>query len=258
MLDGLVVVAREIDSTDVTKPLLQITLESRHMEIKHLIQRFIYKIEPNPEGGFIARPNDPSAPTLEAPTREELQQRIQANLAAALAEAFPGMKVPVANRQLKWEVHVERKPGGGFTVHSEEPGAPGIAPAPHEKIDHFAEELLGFVEKHFPEVSQAMAASAGTGDIKIFTNKGGVTLNAGSHLGTKPILPSGQAIQPNYVNAQDVGFGDAKTANPGFDYGDAVINAPITPQTSSSWPFVRFLLALLVIAAMMYFFLHRH
>lgn len=228
------------------------------MEIRHLIQRFIYKIEPKPEGGFIARPNDPSGPTLEAPTREELQQKIQANLAAALAEAFPGMKLPLASRQVKWEVHVERKPGGGFTVHSEEPGAPGTAPASHEKIDHFAEELLGFVEKHFPEVSQAMAASAGTGDIKIFTNKGGITLNAGSQLSAERSLSLGQAMLPTYVNPQERSLGEAKTADPTFHYGDAVINASITPQSSSSWPIVRFLLTLLVIAALMYFFIHHH
>jgi len=228
------------------------------MEIKHLIQRFIYKIEPKAEGGFIARPNDPSSPTLEAPTREELQQKIQAKLAAALAEAFPGMKLPLASQQVKWEVHVERKPGGGFTVHSEEPSAPGTASASHEKIDHFAEELLGFVEKHFPEVSQAMAASAASGDIKIFTKKGGVALNAASPLSAERSLSLGQAMLPTYVNRQEGSLGEAQTANPTFNYGDAVINAPIIPQSGSSWPIVRFLIALLVIAAVMYFFLHRH
>jgi len=39
--------------------------------------------------------------------------------------------------------------------------------------------------------------------------------------------------------------------------GDAIDNSPITPETSSSWTIFRFLLALLIIAAMMYFFLHR-
>ena len=34
-------------------------------------------------------------------------------------------------------------------------------------------------------------------------------------------------------------------------------NSPITPETSSSWTIFRFLLALLIIAAMMYFFLQR-
>lgn len=247
-----------IDGTDVIKASPQTALKSRHMDIRHLIQRFIYKIEPKSEGGFIARPNDPSAPTLEAPTREELQQKIQANLAAALAEAFPGMKLPLASQQVKWEVHVERKPGGGFTVHSEEPAPPGTAPATHEKIDHFAEEMLGFVEKHFSEVSQVMAASAGTGDIKIFTNKGGITLNAGSQLSAERSLSLGQAMLPTYVNPQEGSLGEAKTANPTFHYGDAVINGPITPQNSVSRPIVRFLLTLLVIAALMYFFLHRH
>jgi len=34
-------------------------------------------------------------------------------------------------------------------------------------------------------------------------------------------------------------------------------SSPITPESSSSWTIFRFLLTLLVIAALMYFFLHR-
>ena len=37
--------------------------------------------------------------------------------------------------------------------------------------------------------------------------------------------------------------------------GDSISNSPIIPETSSSWPIFRFLLALLIIAALMYFFL---
>jgi hypothetical protein len=73
------------------------------MELKHLIQRFSYRIEPKAEGGFIARATDPTVPPLEAPTREELQQKIQASLAAAMAEAFPGLKLPAESKQFKFD-----------------------------------------------------------------------------------------------------------------------------------------------------------
>ena len=92
------------------------------MELKHLATRFTYKIEPKPEGGFIARSTDPTVPPLEAPTREELQHKIQANMVAALSDAFPGLKLPAQNKQVKFEVHIERKPGGGFAVQTDEPG----------------------------------------------------------------------------------------------------------------------------------------
>src|SRR5436309_3257002 len=80
------------------------------MELKRLVQSFTYRIEPKPEGGFISRVAYPTVPALEAPTREELQQKIQAKLLAQLGENFPGLKLPSqANQQVKWEVPIESK-----------------------------------------------------------------------------------------------------------------------------------------------------
>jgi hypothetical protein len=219
------------------------------MELKSLITHFTYRIEPKPEGGFIAHTTDPTVPPLEAPTREELQRKIQENIAAGLASEFPGLKLPLENQQLKFAFHIERKPGGSFAIHSADPDAPLIEGATHEEIEsHFAEKLIAFVGKHFlPELSQALAAQ-GSGDIKVFVNrKTGFTVNAGSH-----------TLQTDDVTIEDAKLGDAKTANASFgSVGDAMDNSPITPETSSSWTIFRFLLPLLIIAAMMYFFLHR-
>jgi hypothetical protein len=219
------------------------------MELKRLITHFTYRIEPKQEGGFIAHATDPTVPPLEAPTREELQRKIQANIAAGLASEFPGLKLPLENQQLKFAFHIERKPGGSFAIHSADPDAPLIEGATHEEIEsHFAEKLIAFVGKHFlPELSQALAAQ-GSGDIKVFVNrKTGFTVNAGSH-----------TLQTDDVTIEDAKLGDAKTANASFgSVGDAMDNSPITPETSSSWTIFRFLLPLLIIAAMMYFFLHR-
>jgi hypothetical protein len=219
------------------------------MELKSLITHFTYRIEPKPEGGFIAHTTDPTVPPLEAPTREELQRKIQENIAAGLASEFPGLKLPLENQQLKFAFHIERKPGGGFAIHSADPNAKPIEGAAQEEIEsHFAEKLIAFVGKHFiPELSQALAAQ-GSGDIKVFVNrKTGFTVNAGSH-----------TLQTDDVTIEDAKLGDAKTANASFgSVGDAMDNSPITPETSSSWTIFRFLLPLLIIAAMMYFFLHR-
>src|ERR1700739_2706003 len=117
------------------------------MQLKHLVTRFTYKIEPKPEGGFIARSTDPTVPPLEAPTREELQHKIEANMVAALGEAFTGLKLPAKNKQVKFEVHIERKPGGGFAVHSDELGTPVSDPGTQQKIDYFAEKVFVFFDK---------------------------------------------------------------------------------------------------------------
>lgn len=69
------------------------------MELKHLT-KITYRIEPKPEGGFIARPADPGVPPLEAPTREELLQKIQAKIAAELGSGLAGLELPFTNKLL--------------------------------------------------------------------------------------------------------------------------------------------------------------
>jgi hypothetical protein len=233
------------------------------MELKRLITHFTYRIEPKPEGGFIAHATDPTVPPLEAPTGEELQRKIQTNIAAGLASEFPGLKLPLDNQQLKFAFHIERNHGGGFSIHSADPNAQPIEEATHGEIEsHFAEKLIAFVGKHFlPELSQALATQ-GSGDIKVFVNrKTGFTVNAGSHtssLGIARDLPPAGSIQTDDATIADAKLGNAKAANATFGTaGDAIDNSPITPETSSSWTIFRFLQALLIIATMMYFFLRR-
>jgi hypothetical protein len=189
---------------------------------------------------------------------------IQANIAAGLVAEFSGLKLPVENQELKFAFHIERTPTGGFSIHSADPNAQSIEGATHEEIEsRFAEKLIAFVGKHFmPELSQALAAEANSGDIKVFVNrKVGLTVNAGSNrmsLGIGRDLPPGGSTQPDGVKMEDRKLVDSKTTNAYFgSTGDTIPNSPITPETSSSWTIFRFLLTLLIIAALMYFFLHR-
>jgi hypothetical protein len=226
------------------------------MELKHLVQRFVYKIEPKPEGGFIARAADPTVPPLEAPTRAELQQKIQAKLAAALGEAFPGLQIPSQGKQLSFQVHIDRKPEGGFAVHSEETDQTGINPATHEKLDHAAEQVLGFIDKHFPHLSEQFAAQVTGRDLQVFTTqKGNITLDTvpaidGAEV-TQPVL-----AQPTNLKGPKFQFTTANQGNMSFN-NTAIANTPITPEPTRIHPIVRFLLMLLVIAALIYFFIYR-
>jgi hypothetical protein len=230
------------------------------MEIKRLIQQFSYKIEPKPEGGFIARSSDPSVPPIEAPTREELETKIQANFAAALGLAFPGLNIPVEQRSVKFQVHIDRKPEGGFAVYSQEVGTPAMSPATHEKIDHFAEELLGFVDKNFPQLSQAIAAQATSKDIQFLTTgRANTTAAQGSQM--TPAQPDlAQAILPaptfqkmfaqsDGAQTIDAGTGDLTRAS--------LVSTPITPEASSTKTFFRLLLFALMVAVMVWFVFYR-
>src|SRR5437870_13502688 len=91
------------------------------MELKRLISHFTYRIEPKPGGGFIAHPADPSVVPLEAPTREELQKKIQENILAGLGAQFPGLKLPLENQNPQFAFHTERSPQGGSLIHLPDP-----------------------------------------------------------------------------------------------------------------------------------------
>ena len=220
------------------------------MDLKRIISTFTYHIEPKPQGGFIAHASDPSLLPLEAATREELQQKIQDNIGAVLAKEFPELKLPSGNQPVKFDFHIEAKPGGGFSLHSHDPNATTIEGASHEEIEHpFAEKLAGVVGKYFlPELSQALAKQGGSGDIKVFVDRK-VSFTAKSGF-QKPGFGSTQDLQPtSALQPRDANSGGV------VDAGDT---SPITPEASNSWPIFRFLLTLLVIAALMYFFLHRN
>src|ERR1700674_2809089 len=106
------------------------------MEIKRLITHFTYRIEPKPEGGFIAHATDPSVPPLEAPTREALKQKIQANIAAAVAANFPALKLPLETKEVKFAFHIEHKPGGGFALQSTDGKELPITGSIHAEIEN--------------------------------------------------------------------------------------------------------------------------
>src|SRR6266404_4279579 len=263
------------------------------MELKHLVKMFTYHIEAKPVGGFIAHANDPSLPPLEAPTRMELQEKIQANINAAISQQFPSLRIPAENKELKFDFHIEAKPGGGFVLHSHNPNAgPNSAPiegSTHEDIEFpFAEKLIGVMGKYLaPELTKALAAQ-GSGDIKLFVNqKVGFTASAGSHKLTFGTSPSSDPQAPQLSSGAEnalgmengVGIENAASsenalglattnfqpsastpcldAQPGAIIFDANNNSPITPVANKSWPVLRFLLTMLIIAAIMYFYLHR-
>jgi hypothetical protein len=224
------------------------------MDLKRLITQFTYRIEPKPEGGFIAHASDPNIAPLEASTREELQRKIQENIASNLAAEFPGLKLPLDNEGLKYSFHIEGKPGGGFTIHSADPNAQPIEGATHEEVEsHFAEKLIGFVGKHFmPELAQAMAAQAISGNVNVVVKR--QTGFTGSHtfsLGTaRSLAPS--SIQPDM---EDATSGDTKTMNANLGgVGGTIGNSPITPETSNNWIVFLFLLVLFL-GSLTYFFL---
>jgi hypothetical protein len=213
------------------------------MELKRLIERFAYRIEPKPEGGFIARASDPTVPQVEAATREELQQKLQDYIATALRESSTTLTFPVQTNRAKFQVHIDRKPGGGFTVRSEEQGTPQMDLATHQKLDHLAERVLGFVDKNFPELAAGLTQAAGSA--------GKRSTDVGPNGAPQVLVPTPFSKDVFSPNAK------GKTAdNTTFDPA-ALDNTPITAEKSSLGSVVRFALVLLALAGLVYFFVQR-
>ena len=207
------------------------------MELKHLFSHFTYRIEPKPAGGgFVARNSDPSLPPLEAVTREELEQKIQNNILATLGEALPGFKLPKENEGSKFSFHIEHKPEGGFILRSSNPNEPSIEGATHEEIESaFAAKFIGVAGRAFiPLLSKAFDSANVTGDIQVVVNrKGSFTMNS--------------------KTVQSFGKMPSTTPAPILPSG-----SPIVPEKNNILGTIRFVLALLAAAGLVYLFLHRH
>jgi hypothetical protein len=222
------------------------------VELKQLITHFTYRIEPKPGGGFIAHPSDPAVAPLEAATREELQQKIQSTILAGLGAKFPALQSAVEGKAANFAFHIERKPEGGFVLHSADAQAEPIEFGTHNDLEsHLAEKLVNFVGKHFaPELAQAMAAQGVSGDLKVVVNpKVRLTVKTASHTWTLGNVPAQdtpmQGAQPSETNTK---LGDV---------AQAVSNKPIAPESSGNWTMFLFLSFLVTVAAIVYFLLHR-
>jgi hypothetical protein len=225
------------------------------MDFKSIINHFVYHIEPKPGGGFIAQATDPSVPPLEAPTREELQHKIQARISEALAQQFPSLKLPAGSQQLKMSFHIERSSDGGFTIHSTDPNVPPTTAASHEIESKFAEKLIGLVGKHM--LSPELAAQLSSGDIKVFVSR--KTSGAkGKFSPTDTAMLFSTGLMKDLESSTQFATppGAISATNSTISYSSD--GSPIKRETSSSWKLLRFWLALLILGAIAYVFLRHH
>jgi hypothetical protein len=240
------------------------------MDLKQLITHFTFRIEPKPGGGFIAHATDPSVPPLEAATREELQQKIQAQIRVALSQEFPGLKMQLDGKQPNFSFHIERKPEGGFEIHSTDPNSAPTIAANHDEVEsHFAEKFLAVMGKQIlPQLAPGLAAQLASGNIKVFINqKTGLTVTSGS----QPALSNTQEFagnsspapfQPGVTaptfssSSSSSGFQGPSSSVSNSEALSNTDDSPIKPEPSGSWAFLRIVFVLAVIAVIAYFFLY--
>lgn len=232
------------------------------MEIKRLAEKYVYRIEPKPEGGFIARATDPNVPPIEAASRDELRQKIQSTVLAQLGADFPGLKLPSGSGEMKFSFHVEKQPDGSFDIHSSDAGSAPLNAASHDQVEsHFAEKLIEFVGKHMLEdAPAALRAQMASGDIKVFVKKSsGFTFSTSGSADQTPQLGSTSIVPGSDASSAAAGSGTViSNRSSGMAVGSSgmpIDASPITPGNEGSGKLLRILLILLVLAAVAFFFL---
>ena len=228
------------------------------MEFKTVIKKFLYRIEAKPSGGFIATCKDSSLPPIEGATRTEVEQKIQESISADLGSQFPSLKPLFDSKQVKLSYHIDPKPGGGYIVHhgdpnssdlsSSDPAHQPIEGSTREHVESLIESKLfsALMERLPPEAHQQIADKLNSGGLDVTVNR---RVSFATKIGGQPDLSDEKplTLDPNPGTATEV-----------LPPATGAINqSPITYEKNKSGGIFRFLLALLVLAALMYFYLHR-
>ena len=218
------------------------------MDLKRLVSQFAYHIEQKPDGGFVARASDPSTPPLEAPTREELLKTIQQKVVSDLSAEFPDIKLALDGTQHQFAFHVERTPAGGFSIHSADPNTDVVHAATEQDLQtHVLEKILNAAGKSIlPQLAQAVAAQGNLGNVNVVVKKTSFKINSGKPSSS---LGAGQS------NAMQTPAPDSTS----FTNSSNVLldGSPITPEASNFAKVFRLVPVFLLLAALIYFLLHR-
>ncbi len=212
------------------------------IDLKHLITRIPFKVEPKLDGGFIARASDPSVTPIEAPTREELHQKI----VAALRAEFPQLNAP--NGQ-NIDLSVQLRAGNDDFSVSSNPNESAGTENPIDLANPALEKVLNFAAKHLaPELAKQLAEQGGATSFQVrINNKTAIRVNAGSQ-GLTFGDPQNQALQ------------NAPGGFPKLDAAAGLIDGhPITPEPSNIGKIFKIIVWAISIGALAYIYvLSRH
>jgi hypothetical protein len=217
------------------------------MEIKRTISRIAYRIEEKPEGGFIARCSDPNVPPLEAASRFELEQQIQAKITAEMESQIPGLEISLEKKNISFDNKSDR---GSIPQ-------PGIEGGAKQAVEQWlTDKAVTLVEKNLPpELVDQLKNQKLSGNVNIKVTKFGGKTN----FRREYVISNGNAGQllSRFLGRQK-DSGALEPSNPvsaSFSGTNLDSTSPITP-VSGSGPFLRFLLAAIVVAGIVFFFLY--
>jgi hypothetical protein len=216
------------------------------MEIKRTISRVIYRIEPKPEGGFIARCDDPTVPPLEAASRFELEQQIKDKITSEVESQIPGLKISLEKKIVSFD-------NNSYGSSIPQPGIEGGAKQAVEQW--LTDKAAALVEKELPpELVEQFKKQSLSGEVKVKVTKFGGKNN----FRREYTISNGNASQllSRFLGRQKNSGALEPTAPVSSSFSNTSVdgNSPITPVSNSSFP--RFLAAALALIGMLFFFLY--
>jgi hypothetical protein len=216
------------------------------MEIKRTISRVIYRIEPKPEGGFIARCDDPNVPPLEAASRFELEQQIKDKITSEVESQIPGLKISLEKKFIS----LDSKSDGGSISQ------PGMEGSPKQAVEQWlTDKAVNLVEKNLPpELVEQLKNQKLSGNVNIKVTKFGGKTN----FRREYVISNGNAGQllSRFLGRQKNSGALEPSAPVSSSFANTSLdsNSPINPTSSNS--FLRFLAAALVLLGVLFFFLY--
>jgi hypothetical protein len=218
------------------------------MEIKRTISRVIYSIEPKPEGGFIARCDDPTVAPLEAASRFELEQQIRDKVTSEVESQIPGLQISLEKKITSFD---NKSDDGSIS----QPGVDGGAMPAVEKW--LTDKAVMLVEKNLPpELIEQLKNQKLSGNVNIKVTKFGGKTN----FRREYVIPNGNAGQvlSRFFTGRQKNSGALEPSNPvsaSFSGTNLDSTSPITPVIGTG-PFHLFLLAAIVLVGILFFFLY--
>lgn len=222
------------------------------MELARILNQFVYRIEAKPGGGFIATCNDPTLPPLEGATRSEVEQKIQESISAKLGVQMPWLKPFFDANQVKLHYHIDRKPDGGFIIHHGDANSSDAAHASSE--DSAREKIEGLVQSKLfstlmdripPELHQQIMDKLNSGGLDVLISRS-VTTKTFGKADAASILNRAKPAAENPAVISSSSLGSETTSS-----------SPISYEKSSSGLFLKIMLFLLVLGAIVFLLLHR-
>jgi len=187
--------------------------------------------------------------TIEASTKEEILQKIQEKIGAAIGKEFPGIeKLLHADPNV---YSIEAKSDGGFIAH---PPSSSMAPiegaTKEEVLQKIENQIAAIVGKDFPKGEQVTHKDLNIGGLHVTIDKkvSFITTRADSPQlelpAPQPVLP-----QPGFSENR---FASASRSSTGVDP-----MGPILPSKDTSGMIWRIIAGLIALGALAYFFLRR-